>query len=196
MKRRIGCAAVVAAAAGSVLGGLYWALGAYRDIVRKEVSVHAAWSDLENACQRRLDLIRTVLDAAPPGARAVEAMREAHARASELVLSPATLEDPDRVRRFEERQAEISAALSGLLAWADTGATPRWSEGFRETREALAAADGRIVSEQRELAEAVGAYNAAVRSFPRSIVAAFLRKAPMTPPEIAPTIAEGAPGLR
>ncbi len=192
MKRRIGCAAVAAAAAGSVLGGLYWAFGAYRDLVRKEVAVHAAWSDLENACQGRLDLIRTLLDAAAPGTGAIEAVRQAHARASEIVLSPATLEDPDRLRRFEERQAEVSAALSRFLGSAHTGATLRWSENLREMLEALAAADGRIASRQRELAETVGAYNAAVRSFPRSVVAAFLRKPPMVPPEIAPTVAEGA----
>lgn len=193
MKRRIGCTAVAAAVAGLLLGGFYWAFGAYSDMVRKEVAVHAAWSALESACQRRLDLVRALLDSAVTGpgsgATVVEETREAHARASETVLSPAVLEDPEAIRRFEDRQAEVSAAVARLLASAGADATLRWSQSLDEMRDALADADRRIASVQQELAEAVKAYNAAVRSFPRSAVAAFLRKPQLTSPGIGPAAA-------
>lgn len=175
MKGWLGCGIVGIVVLAILLGTAFWGVGIYNGLVRKQLDVDEAWSQVENVYQRRLDLVpnlvETVKGAANFEKQTYTAVTEARAKASQMVLTPEMLEDPARLRQFQQVQGELSGALSRLLVTVESYPDLKASQNFRDLQAQLEGTENRISVERRRFNETVKTYNAAIRVFPASLVA-------------------------
>src|SRR5688500_10183795 len=104
----------------------------YNQFQTKDEQVKAAWSEVLNQYQRRADLIpnlvSTVQGYASHERQTLEAVVNARARATQVTLPADALEDPAKVRQFQQAQGELSGALSRLLVVAENRSEEHTSE--------------------------------------------------------------------
>ena len=83
-----------------------------------EENVNAKWGDLQSEYQRRSDLIpnlvATVQGYAQQEKSVLIEVTEARASAGRVQLSAADLDNPEKVRAFNEAQSRVSAAIIPL----------------------------------------------------------------------------------
>jgi LemA protein len=182
MRGKLGCLVVGGVLAFLLVAALAWGVSVNNRLTEKDVAVDRAWADVENVYQRRMDLIpnlvETVKGAAAFEERTFREVTEARARASQVVLSPQLLSDPQALARFEQVQGELSGALSRLLATVENYPQLRATEAYRDLLAQLEGTENRISVERRRYNEAVQDYNRSVRVFPASVVAGMRGFAP------------------
>jgi len=177
MKRMLGCG-IVAVVLIVVLGGfLVWGVGVNNRLVQNQVAVDAAWSQVENVYQRRADLIpnlvETVKGAANFEKSTLQAVIDARAKATQMVVTPEVLNDPARFRQFQQAQGELSGALSRLMAVAEAYPDLKANRNYLELQSQLEGTENRIAQERMRFNTTVQTYNTAIRVFPASVVASF-----------------------
>jgi len=182
MKRLLGCGVVALVVVMVGLGILIWGMGVYNGLVRQQVAVDRAWSDVENVYQRRMDLIPNLVETVK-GVAAFEkgtytAVTEARAKASQTVLSPELLNDPARFRQFQQAQGELSGALARLLVTVENYPQLKANQNFLELQSQLEGTENRIAVERRRFNEVAQAYNTAIRVFPASVLAGMFHFTP------------------
>lgn len=182
MKSMLGCGVVALILIAIVGGILVWGVGINNDLVRHQVAVDASWSQVENVYQRRADLIpnlvETVKGAANFEKQTLQAVIDARARATQMVVSPEVLNDPSKFREFQQIQGELSGALSRLMAVAEAYPDLKANRNYLELQSQLEGTENRIAQERQRFNTTVQAYNTAIRVFPASLVASFRGFAP------------------
>lgn len=167
--------AVIAVVVVAVLVGV-WAMGSRNSFVTKEEGVASAWAQVENVYQRRADLIpnlvETVKGYATHEQSTLEGVVSARARASQVTIDPDKI-DVESLRRFQEAQGELGAALSRLLAVTENYPDLKANENFMQLQAQLEGTENRIAVERKKFNEVVRDYNVTVRQFPGNIVAAM-----------------------
>lgn len=167
--------AVIAVVVVAVLVGV-WAMGSRNSFVTKEEGVASAWAQVENVYQRRADLIpnlvETVKGYATHEQSTLEGVVSARARASQVTIDPDKI-DAESLRRFQEAQGELGAALSRLLAVTENYPDLKANENFMQLQAQLEGTENRIAVERKKFNEVVRDYNVTVRQFPGNIVAAM-----------------------
>lgn len=168
----------------------------YNTMIASEERVEQSWADVETQYQRRADLIpnlvNTVRGAADFEQETLESVTNARARATSINLSAEDLEDPARIRAFQEAQDELTGALGRLLVVAENYPQLRATEAFRDLQAQLEGTENRINVARRDYNQAVQQYNVTVRRFPANIFAGIFGFSPRTPFE-AEAGAEEAP---
>ena len=177
MKGMIGCG-VVALILIAVLGGVFvWGVGINNGLVQKQIAVDAGWAQVENVYQRRADLIPNLVETVKGAANfekgTLQAVIDARARASQMVVSPEVLNDPARFRQFQQVQGELSGALSRLMAVAEAYPDLKANRNYLELQSQLEGTENRIAQERQRFNTTVQTYNTAIRVFPASLVASF-----------------------
>jgi LemA protein len=175
MSKSIGC--LVAVLAVALILGL-WGVGQYNALVGSQESVNTAWAQVQNAYQRRMDLIPNLV-ATVKGAAAFEketytAVAEARAQAGKITISPELLNDPEAFAKFEQTQGQLSSALSRLLAVVESYPQLKANQNFLELQSQLEGTENRIAVERRRFNEAVQDYNTRRRKFPTVLIANLL----------------------
>jgi LemA protein len=173
----MGCG-VVALILIVVVGGiLIWGVGINNDLVRNQVAVDASWSQVENVYQRRADLIPNLVETVKGAANfekgTLQAVIDARAKATQMVVSPEVLNDPAKFRQFQQVQGELSGALSRLMAVAEAYPDLKANRNYLELQSQLEGTENRIAQERQRFNTTVQAYNTAIRVFPSSLVAKF-----------------------
>jgi LemA protein len=199
MKGWIGCGVVALILLVIVVAVVGWGVGVYNGLVRRQVAVDTAWSQVQNVYQRRMDLIpnlvETVKGAANFEKSTFTAVTEARAKASQMMLTPEILNDPARFRQFQQAQGELSGALSRLLVTVENYPQLTATQNFRELQSQLEGAENRIAVERRRFNETVQGYNTAIRVFPASMLAGPFGFSPKAFFEAEPS-AEKAPKVQ
>lgn len=167
--------AVIAVVVVAVLVGV-WAMGSRNSFVTKEEGVASAWAQVENVYQRRADLIpnlvETVKGYATHEQSTLEGVVSARARATQVTIDPDKI-NAESLRRFQEAQGELGAALSRLLAVTENYPDLKANENFMQLQAQLEGTENRIAVERKKFNEVVRDYNVSVRQFPGNIVAAM-----------------------
>lgn len=95
----------------------------YNTIPTAEENAKAQWSEVLNQYQRRADLIpnlvETVKGYASHEAQTLEAVVEARAKATQVQINANDLNDPAKLKAFQDSQAGLTSALGRLLAVAE-----------------------------------------------------------------------------
>jgi LemA protein len=177
MKAMMGCG-LVALILIAVVGGVFvWGVGINNDLVRNQVAVDAGWSQVENVYQRRADLIPNLVETVKGAANfekgTLQAVIDARARATQMVVSPEVLNDPAKFRQFQQVQGELSGALSRLMAVAEAYPDLKANRNDLELQSQLEGTENRIAQERQRFNTTVQTYNTAIRVFPASFVASF-----------------------
>ncbi len=140
------------------------------EIPTLEERAKAAWGEVENQFQRRADLIpnlvETVKGYAAHEGETLEGVVRARAAAVQAQPGPEALQDPERFRQYEERQAELSGALGRLLAIVESYPDLKANQNFLALQAQLEGTENRIAVARRDYIDAVRAYNTELRTFP------------------------------
>lgn len=146
----------------------------YNTMVQKDENVEAQWANVQNAYQRRADLIpnlvNTVKGAANFEQETLTQVIEARAKATSVNISPDNL-TPENIERFQQAQGELSSALSRLLVSVERYPELKANQNFLELQAQLEGTENRISVERRKFNESVQDYNSYIRSFPRNFIA-------------------------
>ena len=146
----------------------------YNTLVSLEENVNGKWAQVENAYQRRADLIpnlvNTVKGAADFEQETLTQVIEARAKATSVTVDPSNL-TPEAIAEFQQSQDALSQSLGRLLVSVERYPELKANQNFLELQAQLEGTENRISTERRAFNEATQGYNAAVRRFPNNIMA-------------------------
>ncbi|MDE6493494.1 MAG: LemA family protein [Bacteroidales bacterium] len=151
-----------------------WCVSVYNGLVKKDEAVQAAWSQVENVYQRRLDLIpnlvNTVKGSADFERSTLQEVVEARAAATQVKVDPQNLTE-DNIARYQQAQDALSGSLSRLLVTVERYPELKSSRNFAELQAQLEGTENRIAVERGKFNNEVRAYNTALRRFPTNVMA-------------------------
>jgi LemA protein len=167
--KAIGCLVVVLVVA-CVVGLML--MGSYNGLVGLAQAVDAQWAQVENAYQRRADLIpnlvATVTGAANFEKSTLEAVTQARASVGQVKVDPS---DPASLAAFEKAQGGLSSALSRLLVVSEQYPDLKASANFRDLQVQLEGTENRISVERGRFNETAQTYNTAILRMPARLFA-------------------------
>jgi LemA protein len=153
--------------------GLTLAACGYNTIPTLQEQAKARWSDVQNQYQRRADLIpnlvATVQGYAAQEKNVLTAVVEARAKATQITVNASDLTDPDKLKAFQEAQAQLTGALGRLLAVSENYPDLKSNANFLALQSQLEGTENRIAVARRDYIDAVRTYNTALRTFPTVI---------------------------
>lgn len=148
----------------------------YNTMVQKDETVDSQWANVQNAYQRRADLVpnlvNTVKGAANFEKETLTQVIEARAKATSVNINPGDL-TPENLQKFQAAQGELSGALSRLLVSVERYPELKANQNFLELQAQLEGTENRIAVERRKFNETVQDYNSYIRSFPRNFIAGW-----------------------
>jgi LemA protein len=135
--------------------------------------VKSAWAQVENQYQRRADLIPNLVETVKGYARqeqeTLTAVIEARAKATSIQVDASTLDDPAKLRQFEQAQNQLSGALSRLMVVVERYPDLKSNQNFLALQSQLEGTENRIAVARRDFITAVQRYNTEIRTFPGRI---------------------------
>ncbi|MES2183317.1 MAG: LemA family protein [Pseudomonadota bacterium] len=154
----------------------------YNDFQGLDEQTKSAWSEVLNQYQRRADLIPNIVATVKGQANfeqdTLTKVIEARSKATSIQVTPETLNDPQAFERFQQAQAQLSGALSRLLAVSESYPTLQANQAFRDLRVTLEGTENRITVARNRYIQAVQEYNVKARSFPTNLTAKVFGYAP------------------
>src|SRR6201746_268189 len=168
-----------------ILLGLTVSACGYNTIPTAEEQAKAKWADVQNNYQRRADLIpnlvATVQGYAKQEREVLIAVVEARAKATQVKIDVSQLTDPEKLKQFQEAQAQLSGALGRLLAVSENYPDLKSNQNFLALQSQLEGTENRIAVARRDYIQPVRLYNTELRTYPGKIWASILygKKKPM-----------------
>lgn len=142
----------------------------YNNMVSLDEQVSSQWANVENAYQRRADLIpnlvNTVKGAADFEKETLQGVIEARSKATQVNVNP---NDPKSLEQFQEAQGNLSSALSRLMVVVERYPELKANRNFLELQAQLEGTENRIAVERRKFNETTQTYNSTIRKFPNVI---------------------------
>ena len=160
----------------AILGVFTLSSCGYNTMVNKEESVTSQWAQVQNAYQRRADLIpnlvSTVKGYASHEQETFTAVVEARAKATQVNINPEDLTE-EGIKEFQQAQEQVSSSLSRLLVTVESYPELKANQNFLALQDELAGTENRISVERNRFNEAAKDYNQYIRQFPRVIFAGW-----------------------
>jgi LemA protein len=164
-----------------------------------EEQVNAAWGNLQADYQRRADLIpnlvETVKGYAKQESGVLIAVTQARANAGRVQLSPADLDDPAKVKAFNDAQGRLTQAIIPLQRLQEAYPDLKSNANFLALQDQLEGTENRINASRRDYNTAVQSYNTRIRTFPDAIGAKVFYGAKPKVPFQGSTAAQEAPSV-
>ena len=146
----------------------------YNKMVQKDESCSKAWANVENAYQRRMDLIpnlvKTVQGSADFEKGTLTEVIEARSKATSVQVDPSNLTE-ESIAKFQAAQDQLSSALSRLMVVVERYPDLKTTQEFSDLMVALEGCENRISVERGKFNETVQDYNSYIRRFPNNIIA-------------------------
>src|SRR5947199_5747791 len=151
-----------------LVGGLVAGCG-YNNIPTFEEQAKAKWADVQNNYQRRADLIpnlvATVQGYAKQEKDVLTSVVEARAKATQVKIDASQLTDPDKLKQFQDAQAQLSGALGRLVAVSENYPDLKSNQNFLALQSQLEGTENRIAVARKDYIEAVRVYNTELKTF-------------------------------
>jgi LemA protein len=152
----------------------------YNEVVERDEDVKAAWAEVQNQYQRRSDLVpnlvRVVKAAGQFEQETLEKVIEARSKVAGIKVDASTIDDPAKLKAFEQAQGQLTSSLSRLLVVAEQYPQLKATDAYRDLQSQLEGTENRIAVARRRFIESVGTYNKVVQVFPSSIGAGIRGK--------------------
>ncbi len=146
----------------------------YNNMVILRENVTEQWANVENAYQRRADLIPNLVNTVKAYAdfeqETLTQVIEARAKATSVNVNPNSLTDQS-LEQFQESQAALGSALSRLMVVVERYPELKANENFRDLQAQLEGTENRIAVERRKFNNTVRTYNTRIKTFPQNIYA-------------------------
>jgi LemA protein len=163
----------------------------YNDVITYDESVKANWAEVENQYKRRADLVPNLVSVVKGAAgfeqETLTKVVEARSKVAGLKVDASTIDDPEKLKKFEAAQSELSGSLSRLLVVAEQYPQLKATDAYRDLQAQLEGTENRIAVARRRYIQSVAEYNGIVQRFPTSIGASMRGRT------VRPTF-EAAPG--
>ena len=147
----------------------------YNAMQSNDEQVKASWAEVVNQYQRRADLVpnlvNTVKGYAAHENAVLVGVTQARAQATSMQITPAVLNDPATLAKFQAAQGQLSSALSRLLVVTENYPQLKADAGFRDLQAQLEGTENRITVARNRFIQSVATYNVTVRSFPTNLTA-------------------------
>jgi LemA protein len=148
----------------------------YNRMVELDEAVAGQWAQVENAYQRRADLIpnlvNTVKGYADFEQETLTQVIEARAKATSVTVNPENI-DAQALQQFQSAQDGLSSALSRLMVVVERYPDLKANQNFLDLQAQLEGTENRIAVERRKFNDSTRNYNTFIRRFPKNIVAAI-----------------------
>jgi LemA protein len=149
----------------------------YNTIQQLDEEVSSNWSEVLNQYKRRADLVpqlvKVVQGYASHEKEVFSAVSEARSKAGSINLTKEALNDPKAMENFAKAQAQMSSALSRLLAVSERYPELKANEQFRDLQSQLEGTENRITVARNRYIDAIKQYNIVIRKFPSNLTAKF-----------------------
>ncbi len=157
-----------------ILGGS--CVAKYNKLVTLDQKVRGQWAQVENAYQRRADLIPNLVETVKGAANFEKdtyiKVTEARARAQQASATTGDItKDPAKLHAFDAAQQDLSAQLSRLMVVVENYPDLKATQNFRDLQAQLEGAENRITVERQRFNEAAQEFNTTRESFPMNILA-------------------------
>lgn len=154
----------------ATLLGLSVASCGYNTIPTLDENAKAKWAEVQAQYQRRADLIpnlvATVQGYAKQEKDVLTQVAEARAKATQIKVDASSLTDPDKIKQFQDAQAQLSGALGRLLAVSEAYPDLKSNANFLALQSQLEGTENRINVARRDYIGAARDFNLALRTFP------------------------------
>ena len=148
----------------------------YNHLVTLDQGVKAQWAQVENAYERRADLIPNLVETVKGAANFEKdtyvAVTEARTRA--VAANPGGTDitsDPAKLKDFEAAQNNLTSQLSHLMVVVEHYPDLKATQNFRDLQAQLEGTENRITVERQRFNEAAQGFNTVRDSFPMNIFA-------------------------
>src|SRR5271163_4676715 len=142
-------------------------IGVKNNLVAKDQSVKAAWSQVDIVLQRRADLIPNLVETVKGYAQQEVQVFGDIAKARSALLSAQTPSDKIAAN------GQLDSALGRLLVVVENYPQLKSNENFLRLQDELAGTENRIAVERRRYNDTVQDYNTYLALFPNSLVASM-----------------------
>lgn len=164
----------------ALLGTLVAGCG-YNDVIDLDENVKAAWAEVQNQYKRRADLVPNLVNVVKGAGQfeqdTLTKVVEARSKVAGLKVDASTIDDPNKLKAFQQAQGELSSALSRLLVVVERYPELKATDAYRDLQAQLEGTENRITVARRRYIETVSEYNKLVQRFPTSIGASMRSKA-------------------
>ena len=171
----------------------------YNEVIDRDEQVKASWAEVQNQYKRRADLVpnlvSTVKGAGQFEQETLTKVVEARSKVAGLKVDASTIDDPEKLKKFEAAQNELSGSLSRLLVVSEQYPTLKATDAYRDLQSQLEGTENRITVARKRYIETVAEYNSLVQKFPTSIGASMRGRGVRPTFEAAPG-AENAPQVK
>jgi LemA protein len=147
----------------------------YNTLQVKDEAVTASWSEVQNQYQRRADLVPNLVNVVKGYAKHEEKVltevTQARANVAGLKVDKEVLEDPALFQKYQEAQAQMTSALSRLIAVSENYPDLKANEQFRDLQVQLEGTENRIAVARNRYITTVQDFNSYSRQFPQVMTA-------------------------
>ena len=147
----------------------------YNTLQVKDEAVTAAWSEVQNQYQRRADLVPNLVNVVKGYAKHEEQVltevTQARANVAGLKVDKQVLEDPALFQKYQEAQAQMTSALSRLIAVSENYPDLKANEQFKDLQVQLEGTENRIAVARNRYIATVQDFNSYARQFPQVMTA-------------------------
>lgn len=148
----------------------------YNTMVEKQEAVTSQWAQVQNAYQRRADLVpnlvATVKGYASHEQQTFTAVTEARSKVSSINLNADEL-TPENMQKYQQAQGELGSALNRLLMVREAYPELKANTNFLALQDELTGTENRISVERNKFNVVTQEYNQYIRQFPRLIYAGW-----------------------
>src|SRR5258705_10383811 len=123
------------------------------------------------------NLVNTVRGAAAFEKETLEAVIQARASATQVKMDPSVLDDPEAMKKIQDSQGQLGAALGRLLVVSERYPELKATAAFRDLQAQIEGTENRITVARKRFVDSVAEDNKLVRSFRTNLTARFLLNA-------------------
>ncbi len=142
----------------------------YNTIPTLEENAKAKWSEVQSQYQRRADLIPNLVATVQGYARhekdVLTSVVEARAKATSVKVDASTVTDSEKMKQFQEAQAQLTGALGRLMMVTEAYPDLKANQNFLALQSQLEGTENRINVARRDYIEAAREFNLSLRTFP------------------------------
>ena len=144
-------------------------------IPTKDQAVKAAWANVQGTYQRRADLIpnlvETVKGYAAHEQETLTAVIEARAKATSIQVDASTLDNPEKLKQFQQAQDQLTGALSRLMVVSERYPDLKANQNFQHLQSRISGLEDAIADRREFYNESVNTNNIRIEQFPDVIIA-------------------------
>jgi LemA protein len=163
----------------------------FNEVIERDEDVKASWAEVQNQYKRRADLVPNLVNVVKGAANfeqeTLQKVIEARAKVGSLQVDSSIIDDPAKLKAFEQAQDQLKGSLSRLMVVVEKYPELKATEGYRDLQAQLEGTENRITVARNRFIASVADYNKVVLRFP-SMIGAKLRGKNLRPSF------EGTPG--